>query len=194
MLRKQSHGLKKKKNPQWKQLWAIISYRALIWDRRSLQKGPAIWQTPREQRVASLCLSSSRLLPVRPGLALHYLLLAPLVPSVPSPLEVSVPGEMLTVCTHLPAVEQKATESLLPEGSPAGQQRARPASQKHARVLLARANRASGLLPLGAPPLRSLLCPLLELVLCHLSDQRTDPSRARQTPGSIQVWKSCWSV
>ena len=102
--------------------------------------------------MASLCLASSRLLHIRPGLALHYLLLAPLVPSVPSPLEVSVPGELLTIGTHLPAVEQKATESLLPKGSPAGQQRTRPASQEHAWALLARANRriwpsASG----GAP-------------------------------------------
>ena len=99
--------------------------------------------------MASLCLASSRLLHIRPGLALHYLLLAPLVPSVPSPLEVSVPGELLTTGTHLPAVEQKATESLLPEGSPAGQQRTRPASQEHARALLARANRREGRIHAG---------------------------------------------
>ena len=150
-------------------------------DRRALQKGPAVWQTPREQRVPSLCLASSRLLHIGPGLASHYLLLAPLVLSVRSPLEVSVPGELLTVFTHLEAVERKATESLLPGESPAGQQRTRPASQECARALSARVSRRIWPSASEGAPLRALLCPLLERVLCHLSDQITEPSKARQT-------------
>ena len=91
--------------------------------------------------MAGVCWASVPPSAVRPGLASHYLLLAPLLPSVWSLPKVSVPAELLTELAHLRAVAQKATESLLLEGSPARQQKTRPDGQEPRRALSVRANR-----------------------------------------------------
>lgn len=57
------------------------------------KSNPLFDRLPEPSMLVCICLASvSCVLHVRPGLSLHYLLLAPLVPSVQSPLKVSAPA------------------------------------------------------------------------------------------------------
>ena len=193
MLRKQSHGLKR--NPQWKQLCAIISYRALVLDRKALREGLPFDRLPESSvwRVSAGLLS--RLL--QSGQAWH-------LTTFSWPHCFRLCGRFLrSLCQRncwpnspIFGLSRKRPQRVYSwRGAPLDSRKLGQTARSPGGHFLCGRTGASDLLPLKAPPQpHSLLYPFLEQMFCHLSDQRTDLSKRQQMLWSIQVWKSCWSV